>query len=77
MAMTGFMHLFNWLQLHCSVAKPILVPEAAGGLGKTGRLPVVIFCHGMWACRTTYTIACCDIASHGYSEFLNPGSSLL
>uniref|UniRef100_A0A7I4B4T8 1-alkyl-2-acetylglycerophosphocholine esterase n=1 Tax=Physcomitrium patens TaxID=3218 RepID=A0A7I4B4T8_PHYPA len=33
---------------------------------KEGRLPVVIFSHGMWACRTTYTATCIDIASHGY-----------
>lgn len=66
MVMAGFTHLLVWLQLHCSVAQPILVP--AGNQGKKSRLPVVIFCHGMWACRTSYTIACCDMASHGYSE---------
>nr|XP_024390730.1 platelet-activating factor acetylhydrolase 2, cytoplasmic-like isoform X2 [Physcomitrium patens] len=54
---------FGSSRLHCSVAKPVLIPE---GEDKNGRLPVVIFCHGMWACRTTYTLACCDIASHGY-----------
>ncbi|KAG0593326.1 hypothetical protein KC19_1G321500 [Ceratodon purpureus] len=59
------MHLFMWLQLHCSVAQAILVPVSEQGKN-SGRLPVVIFCHGMWACRTTYTIACCDMASHGY-----------
>lgn len=70
-AMAGFMHLFMWLQLHCSVAKPMLELE---GEDENGRLPVVIFSHGMWSCRTTYTITCCDMASHGYSEFLNPYS---
>lgn len=70
------MHLFMWLQLHCSVAKPILVQESVAdeSCSKNGRLPVVIFCHGMWACRTTYTIACCDIASHGYSESIHEPS---
>ncbi|XP_024371813.1 uncharacterized protein [Physcomitrium patens] len=58
-----FMHLFMWLQLHCSVAKPMLELE---GEDENGRLPVVIFSHGMWSCRTTYTITCCDMASHGY-----------
>lgn len=51
----GFIHLFIWLQLHCSVAKPILGSETAvaddkelPGKSIGRRLPVVIFCHGMW-----------------------------
>ena len=66
MVMAGLMHLYKWLQLHCSVAQPILVSEGEQEKNAT-RLLVVIFCHGMWACRTSYTIASCDMASYGYS----------
>ena len=40
------------------------------GKDEEARLPVVVFSHGMWASRTTYTSFCCDLASHGYSMFL-------
>lgn len=56
---------YPFLQTQASVKQPLLVPECS--LIKEGRLPVVIFSHGMWACRTTYTATCIDIASHGYS----------
>ena len=29
-------------------------------------LPVVMFSHGVAGMRTTYSAACCDLASHGY-----------
>lgn len=51
-------------QTQASVKEPLLVPE--NDLTKDGRLPVIIFSHGMWACRTTYTATCIDVASHGY-----------
>lgn len=31
-----------------------------------GRFPLVLFSHGLIACRTTYSSLCTDIASHGY-----------
>ncbi|CAI5467668.1 unnamed protein product [Closterium sp. Yama58-4] len=31
-----------------------------------GRLPVVLFSHGLWSMRSTYTQFCFDLASHGY-----------
>lgn len=30
------------------------------------RFPLVLFSHGLIACRTTYSSLCTDIASHGY-----------
>jgi hypothetical protein len=60
------MYSLMWfrLQIKASVRKPLLVPK---GEGDKQRLPVVIFSHGMWACRTTYSSTCIDVASHGYS----------
>ncbi|KAH9574960.1 hypothetical protein CY35_01G087500 [Sphagnum magellanicum] len=55
------LHCWVWLQINASVGEPLIQQE-----GDKERLPVVIFSHGMWACRTTYTLACCDMASHGY-----------
>ncbi|CAK9191998.1 unnamed protein product [Sphagnum troendelagicum] len=55
------LHSWVWLQINASVGEPLIQRE-----GDKERLPVVIFSHGMWACRTTYTLACCDMASHGY-----------
>ncbi len=46
--------------------KPLLIPKGEEGTKKQ-RLPVVIFSHGMWACHTTYSATCVDLASHGYS----------
>ncbi|KAH9570178.1 hypothetical protein CY35_02G027700 [Sphagnum magellanicum] len=59
------MYSLMWfrLQIKASVRKPLLVPK---GEGDKQRLPVVIFSHGMWACRTTYSSTCIDVASHGY-----------
>lgn len=60
--LAGLLHCCVWLQINASVGEPLIQQE-----GNKERLPVVIFSHGMWACRTTYTLACCDMASHGYS----------
>ena len=30
------------------------------------RFPLVLFSHGLIACRTTYSALCTDIASHGF-----------
>lgn len=56
---------YPFVPTQASVKQPLLVPESKAD---EGRLPVVIFSHGMWACRTTYTATCIDIASHGYGE---------
>jgi predicted dienelactone hydrolase len=60
------MYSLMWfrLQIKASVRKPLLVPK---GEGDKQRLPVVIFSHGMWGCRTSYSSTCIDVASHGYS----------
>ncbi|KAG0575776.1 hypothetical protein KC19_5G030000 [Ceratodon purpureus] len=55
---------YPFVPTQASVKQPLLVPE--NGFNKDGRLPVIIFSHGMWACRTTYTATCIDVASHGY-----------
>lgn len=70
---TFFVHLadliypffYPFVPTQASVKQPLLVPES--NLNKDGRLPVIIFSHGMWACRTTYTATCIDVASYGYS----------
>ena len=52
--------------IQASVGGPLL---PASDKDEERRLPVVIFSHGLWACRTTYTAFCCDLASHGYSKY--------
>ncbi|KAI5084595.1 hypothetical protein GOP47_0000764 [Adiantum capillus-veneris] len=63
--LTGIVHSCMWpgVLIQAAVATPILT---SGDSGDEGRLPVVIFSHGLWACRTTYSALCCDLASHGY-----------
>ncbi|GJP77634.1 hypothetical protein CLOP_g7993 [Closterium sp. NIES-67] len=45
-------------------------PSTSSGIGSDvsgdGRLPVVLFSHGLWSMRSTYTQFCFDLASHGY-----------
>jgi hypothetical protein len=67
----GFTAIFysaTWFRLpiQASVKKPLLTPKVEEGRKKQ-RLPVVIFSHGIWACHTTYSATCVDLASHGYS----------
>lgn len=63
--LTGLVHSCMWpgVLIQASVASPMLPPADND---EEGRLPVVIFSHGLWACRTTYSSLCCDLASHGY-----------
>ena len=62
--------------IHSVMCLGVFIQASVGGpllpvCDKDGerRLPVVIFSHGLWACRTTYTAFCCDLASHGYSKY--------
>ncbi|CAI5507713.1 unnamed protein product, partial [Closterium sp. Naga37s-1] len=43
-------------------------PTSSGGENPEGRLPVVLFSHGLWSMRSTYTQFCFDLASHGYGD---------
>ncbi|CAI5516576.1 unnamed protein product [Closterium sp. Naga37s-1] len=43
-------------------------PTTSGGENPEGRLPVVLFSHGLWSMRSTYTQFCFDLASHGYGD---------
>ena len=54
--------LFTWLS-----GNP-LVPAAQGAriLKDGNRWPVVVFSHGLAACRTSYSFLCTDLASKGY-----------
>ncbi|XP_023341494.1 platelet-activating factor acetylhydrolase [Eurytemora carolleeae] len=52
--------MFSWLSCN-----PV-VPVNEGGKPETERFPVVVFSHGLSACRTTYSFLCTDIASQGY-----------
>lgn len=63
--LAGIIHSCMWpgTVIQASVGGPILPVQDDR---EEGRLPVVIFSHGLWACRTTYSALCCDIASHGY-----------
>ncbi|CAK9234888.1 unnamed protein product [Sphagnum troendelagicum] len=67
------------LPIQASVKKPLLTPKGEEGRKKQ-RLPVVIFSHGIWACHTTYSATCVDLASHGYIvvavEHLDGSSSM-
>ncbi|KAJ7523056.1 hypothetical protein O6H91_18G035600 [Diphasiastrum complanatum] len=62
--LAGIIYIFMWpgSALAASVSSPIVQLSE----GSDQRLPIVIFSHGLWACRTTYTALCCDLASHGY-----------
>ncbi|KAJ7523059.1 hypothetical protein O6H91_18G035600 [Diphasiastrum complanatum] len=69
----GIIYIFMWpgSALAASVSSPIVQLSE----GSDQRLPIVIFSHGLWACRTTYTALCCDLASHGYTPEHLDGSS--
>lgn len=41
-------------------------PAMEGAKPSSERLPVVVFSHGLAACRTTYSCLCTDLASQGY-----------
>ncbi|CAM6093508.1 unnamed protein product [Calypogeia fissa] len=63
--MASTIHTMVWpfSHIHASVGSPFFPPPSED---EESRLPVVIFSHGLWACRTTYSAFCCDLASHGY-----------
>ncbi|KAJ7523058.1 hypothetical protein O6H91_18G035600 [Diphasiastrum complanatum] len=71
--LAGIIYIFMWpgSALAASVSSPIVQLSE----GSDQRLPIVIFSHGLWACRTTYTALCCDLASHGYTPEHLDGSS--
>lgn len=61
--LAGIAYFYVWInaKIKASVASELLIIQ-----DQNGQLPVVVFSHGLWACRTTYSALCCDLASHGY-----------
>ena len=55
-------HLFIWL----SGDPRFPAAEGAPYLRDDKRRPVVVFSHGLAACRTSYSFLCTDLASNGY-----------
>eukprot|EP00088_Acartia_fossae_P013923 TRINITY_DN17381_c0_g1_i12.p1 TRINITY_DN17381_c0_g1~~TRINITY_DN17381_c0_g1_i12.p1 ORF type:complete len:421 (-),score=75.94 TRINITY_DN17381_c0_g1_i12:191-1453(-) len=60
----GTVSLLSWLLRWVSGNPRICATEANRPLNE--RFPVVLFSHGLIACRTTYSTLCTDIASQGY-----------
>ncbi|BBN00098.1 platelet-activating factor acetylhydrolase [Marchantia polymorpha subsp. ruderalis] len=56
--------VWPWSAIYARVGAPLLPPP--GEQEEESFLPVIIFSHGLWSCRTTYSAFCCDLASHGY-----------
>ena len=48
--------------------KAVFIPALpnAKPLNRNQRYPVVVFSHGIGACRTTYSTLCIELASHGF-----------
>uniref|UniRef100_A0A0C9RVT7 1-alkyl-2-acetylglycerophosphocholine esterase n=1 Tax=Wollemia nobilis TaxID=56998 RepID=A0A0C9RVT7_9CONI len=61
--LAGILYAYSWVcaRIKASVASQLLTIQ-----GQNDQFPVVVFSHGLWACRTTYSALCCDLASHGY-----------
>ncbi|KAL3688577.1 hypothetical protein R1sor_014886 [Riccia sorocarpa] len=55
---------WSWGAIYARAGAPLLPPSKEHE--EESFLPVVIFSHGLWSCRTGYSALCCDLASHGY-----------
>eukprot|EP00850_Spirogloea_muscicola_P025539 SM003442S12962 [mRNA] locus=s3442:84:821:- [translate_table: standard] len=67
--LAGLLYVVMWpVALAAAAGVALLAPTVPGGAGPAGdgRLPVVVFSHGAWSMRTTYSVICTDLASHGY-----------
>eukprot|EP00897_Mesotaenium_endlicherianum_P007141 jgi/Mesen1/6455/ME000033S05740 len=74
----AYVLIWPFSAIHASVAMPPLAPQEGEGQGASkggggggvmdgkGRMPVVVFSHGAWSTRATYSALCCDLASHGF-----------
>ncbi|KAL2630587.1 hypothetical protein R1flu_015273 [Riccia fluitans] len=64
--LAGIVHVLAWScgSINARVGAPLLPPTKEHE--EEAFLPVVIFSHGLWACKTAYSAFCCDLASHGY-----------
>jgi len=61
---TQTIYLLSWLLKYVSGDPKITAYEANQPIRK--RLPLVVFSHGLIACRTSYSTLCTDLASQGY-----------
>jgi len=57
-------YLLSWLLKYVSGDPKICAYEASHPIKQ--RLPLVVFSHGLIACRTSYSSLCTDLASQGY-----------
>ena len=58
----------NWTILNASHSGDprIAASEGASYLKQSTKRPIVVFSHGLAACRTSYSFLCTDLASRGY-----------